>query len=98
MGTFLQPSEKYGGGPRNDELYYRSRGLIKPATPVMLVPNDVTAKEWRSIMCLPWSKQARDSKDGTFTFVVSFVDRGTYKSYANFATPLKAKKKTRNAD
>lgn len=69
--------------------------MIRPDTPVLVVPNDIPAKAWRSIMSCPWSKLARDSKDGTFTYVVSFVTPGAFKFYADYVTPLNRKKRTR---
>lgn len=71
--------------------------MINKDTPALVVPNDVTAKEWRSITSLPWSKQAKASKDGTFTFIVSFVPRETFKSFVKFVTRPKAKRKMPNA-
>jgi len=97
MDIFSERLEKSGDGRRPDEPHYRLAGLINSDTPVLVVPNDITEKGWQSIMSLPWSKQAKASEDGTFTFAVSFVPRADFKSFANLAIQPKAKEKTRNA-
>ena len=72
--------------------------MTPQATHVVVVPNDISAKAWLSIMLCPWSKLAKDSKDGTFTFSVCFVTPETFKSYAENVTRVKPNGKRRKGD